>query len=178
MAYSAEEKASAIAIVRRCGGQTDEAMRAIAAALGRTVSKSTVHDWLKTAADSEPKRTRSESAEPNVKKANRPEKQPVTEALIAQADEALDGVFEHVAQTYLHHALKPEVLADVKGKDAVMAAAIATDKMRLLRGLPTEIVQILPGLVQTLTDAGFNPAEVFLAMMNEAQHVISQRAGE
>lgn len=54
--------------------------------------------------------------------------------------EELADVFERVARQYLDRALSDEAIGDTKGKDAVIAAATATDKMQLLRGKPTLIV--------------------------------------
>jgi transposase-like protein len=54
--------------------------------------------------------------------------------------EELSDVFERVARQYLDRALSDEATNDTKGKDAVIAAATATDKMQLLRGKPTAIV--------------------------------------
>ena len=53
--------------------------------------------------------------------------------------EALADLFERVSRTYLGHALSEPVLRNVKGKDAVVAAAVATEKMRLCREQSTSI---------------------------------------
>jgi len=45
----------------------------------------------------------------------------------------------------------------------------------LLRGLPTEIIQVIPPLVQALEDAGLKPAEVFNAMLARL-HAHSQQS--
>ena len=65
----------------------------------------------------------------------------VSQAVAAKCDqkkEELDGLYEQVARAYLGHALGA-ALKKTSGKDAVIAAATATDKMRLLREQPTSI---------------------------------------
>ena len=56
-----------------------------------------------------------------------------------QKKEQLDSLFERVANAYLQHALSKEVIADTSARDAIIAAATATDKMQLLQGKPTNI---------------------------------------
>lgn len=51
----------------------------------------------------------------------------------------LADLFEEVARTYITRALDLGAVDDTKGKDAVIAAATATDKMRLLHEQPTSI---------------------------------------
>ena len=51
----------------------------------------------------------------------------------------LDALFEEVARKYLGQASDPFVVSSTAGKDAVIAAATATDKMRLIRDQPTAI---------------------------------------
>jgi transposase-like protein len=53
--------------------------------------------------------------------------------------EELDTLFEQVARLYLGQAMTKEVISRASGKDAVIAAATATDKMRLLQNKPTAI---------------------------------------
>lgn len=53
----------------------------------------------------------------------------------------LADIFENIARTYLGEAAKDDKIAKTSGKDAIIAAATATDKMRLLRELPTDITK-------------------------------------
>ncbi len=74
--------------------------------------------------------------------------------------EDLAGKFENIAYAMLDHAAGDDIIGEMKGKDAVMSAAIATDKMRLLRGLPTEIVSIIPDFIQAIENMGQSPRDV------------------
>lgn len=56
-----------------------------------------------------------------------------------QKREALSALWENVARAYLERALEPAVRDDSTGQAAITIAAIATDKLQLLRGQPTEI---------------------------------------
>ena len=53
----------------------------------------------------------------------------------------LSDLFESAARKYLAHASDDEVVRQTRGRDAVFSAAIATDKMQLLRNLPTSITE-------------------------------------
>jgi hypothetical protein len=57
--------------------------------------------------------------------------------------EALSTLFERIARKYLDRAEEDDAIASTRGKDAIIAAATATDKMLLLRGQPTAITQSL-----------------------------------
>jgi len=56
-----------------------------------------------------------------------------------QKKEELAGLFEQACRVYLLHAVTPATVKKMRGKDAVMAAAIAADKKQLLDGKPTAI---------------------------------------
>jgi hypothetical protein len=175
MGYSAEQKAIAIALLQAHNGITQEARDAINAALGRVVSTSTLHSWMPNDIKAEIEKRKRESRK--IKKATEIPEEPkisirasrtVTPQHIQRANEALDNVFEEVARRYLDHSVKPDVIDEVKGKDAVIAAATAVDKMRLLRGLPTEIIEILPVIERlhtALIESGKSPADVFERMI-------------
>lgn len=93
------------------------------------------------------------------------ENSPAPAKLVIEKKEELADVFERVAYKYLAHAEHEDVIDDVSGNAAVITAATAVDKMRLLRGLPTEIVEVLPGLVSAMQQAGLSPADVFNNML-------------
>lgn len=173
VAYSAEQKALAIALIHRYGGMTADALDAVEAALGKRVSTSTLHSWLpKAEAKDGPK---SESA---TEKKKRTPGATVTPELQAQAEQALDDMFEAVARKYLAHAAQDDIVADTKGKDAVITAATAVDKMRLLRDLPTEIVGLMPAVVAALEAAGMDPVTTFERLVQRAQERARERVAQ
>jgi transposase-like protein len=51
----------------------------------------------------------------------------------------LGEIFEHVARLYLERAESADAVADTRGKDAIIAAATAFDKLQLTKGAPTSI---------------------------------------
>jgi len=144
----------------------------------QSISKSTLHEWMKLLGHlypasepaETPNRTEPNSAEPEKKNSADPsgkvkhvdfegemERRKVKPSdataevmprLMAAAEGPLDDVFENLARTYAAHALDPATVKDVKGDRAVVAAATALDKMRLLRNLPTAIVEVLPDLTE------------------------------
>jgi hypothetical protein len=168
MAYTAEEKAIAIALVERYGGMTHDALADIRQALGRSVSTGTLHSWVS--------KTEIETGTEKLKL-----KKPTPGAVVslemqASADTALDALFEQVARRYLSHALQDETIKGTKGKDAVIAAATAVDKMRLLRDLPTEIVQVLPTLMLRLEALNISPSDYFNAHLQELDRVYHEQS--
>lgn len=157
MAYDATEKAIAVEIVRRHGGLTAEALAEVQCALGKKVGKTTVHSWFKKSGNSEfgtvqKNGTRSEQDE-----------------LDELAALTLDRMFEKIAQRYLVNAYKASKVEDMDGKALVTAAAIAVDKMRLLRDLPTEIVTVLPDFLQALRSIGYEP-NIFIQQVIQKAH--------
>lgn len=56
--------------------------------------------------------------------------------------EALSEIWDRVARAYLERALNPSVLNETGGQSAITAAAIATDKLQLLEGKPTEVTEV------------------------------------
>lgn len=80
----------------------------------------------------------------------------------------LADLFENAARIYLAHATTPDVVADVSGNASMTAAAIAVDKMQLLRGLPTEIVGMIPDVIAALRVLGQEPADVFNSIIQRA----------
>jgi hypothetical protein len=94
---------------------------------------------------------------------------PPPSEIVTEKKADLAVVFEDIAYKMLAHAGNPDVIDSMSGKDAVIAAATATDKMRLLRGLPTEIVQIIPDLVAAIESMGQSPADVFNRIIQRAR---------
>lgn len=148
MAYTEVQKAMAIEIIARHGGQiTTAALHEVRAILDTPdLPKATVWRWLRKDA------TDKKAVSPEARQA---------------AEEKLDAIFETVARTYANHALKPSVVGQATASQAMTAAAIAVDKMRLLRNLPTEIVAVLPNLLDAIDRKGLKASEVFGAMLEE-----------
>lgn len=150
--YSDHDKAIALEIIARFGGEvTRECLATIRQALAAPdLNKSTVYRW----AQSQPVAA---------------ESQPAKKAAADQATKALDVYFEDVARAMLAEAIKPETIGAMKGRDLVISAATAVDKMRLLRNMPTEIVALWPGFMEALSELELNPADVFNAIIDQAR---------
>ncbi len=143
--YTEGQKAIAIEIASRHATELNaSALAEIRLALNNpTLPKSTVWRWL------------------HPDRATKKKVSTVSIAVQEKAAKALDQIFEDTARAYLAHAQKPDVVNKTSGQAAVLAAATAVDKMRLLRGLPTEVVEILPGLMSAIVARGLNPVVVF-----------------
>lgn len=94
---------------------------------------------------------------------------PPPHKLVTRKKRELADLFEDVAHKYLNHALNDETIESVPGQAAVVAAATATDKMRLLRGLPTEIIQLIPEVVNAIKSMGQEPSDVFNRIIERAK---------
>lgn len=81
--------------------------------------------------------------------------------------ESLDDKLERAAHKLINHALRDELLLWTSSKDAIAAAATAIQTMRLLRGMPTEILQVLPDLVEVIRRKGYDPAQAIQTMRNQ-----------
>jgi hypothetical protein len=150
--YTQEEKAVAVEIVDRHGELNKAALDDARAALDApTLAKSTLHSWL------EPK-----AGKPVPANQAQYQSRPTVEDR-DQASVALSDAFEALAFRLVEKASQDSVIADMKGKDMVIAAGVAVDKMRLLRGLPTEIVEVLPRIkvfFERVRVAGHDPVQV------------------
>lgn len=96
------------------------------------------------------------------------EQNPPPNELVTEKKEELADLFENVARVYVRHAVTPDVVEQVAGQAAVTAAAIAVDKMQLLRGLPTEIIGMLPEVLAALNALGQDPKDVFNRIIQRA----------
>lgn len=167
MAYTAQQKEEAIAIVRRYGEISQQALDSIWEILGITPSKSTVHGWVKSLGIELGSENRTEPNQKNELSIKRP----VTIEGVDAADERLelDQLFKDVARKYLAHAVKDDVVSDLKGQQAVTAAAIATDKILKLReydNLPSELLKALPDFIAAVTMRNMNPTQIIIDMTN------------
>lgn len=159
--YSDAEQALACEVIERYGGEvTKDALATIREALSAPkLNKSTVHRWWQAGSH-----TVATELQPAIKK-----------EAATLASEKLDEMFEEVARRMLRHAIQPEAVADLDSKQAITAAAIAVDKMRLLRDMPTEIIKLWPGFMDAVEKLGTTPADVFNALIQQASALATQQ---
>ena len=108
--YSDEDKAAALALLKANDGNLSKTSRELDIPVG------TINRWAKGSGY-----------------------HPVVLQLQAGKEAGLSDLFELVVRRYLNQALTDEVIESTSGQSAVMTAAIATDKMRLLREQATSI---------------------------------------
>lgn len=167
MGYTDAQKSIAVELIERYGGLTNDAIDTVRDTLSAPqLSKSTIYGWVL--------KSQKSNSEPNSelvlnrKREKRPAPYIDPVVVQARASQALDDMFEQVARAYLERALDTDVVKDTRGKDAVTTAAIAVDKMRLLRDLPTEIIEVLPtvqALVIRLQERGLDVTTVLNRML-------------
>jgi hypothetical protein len=86
------------------------------------------------------------------------------------------NALEEVAWMLLDSMADSEAIADAPLQQRATAYGIAVDKMRLLRGLPTEIVALIPDVVNALNSMGQSPAEVFNRIIQRAKQEQQRRS--
>lgn len=174
--YTEAQRAMAVEIVRRNDGVLSAGtLTAIRAAIeAPSLSKQLVYYWMK--ADSSPASESKPNAQSNPVKTPRrlpgkkrvdPERARNRQEAQSKAAEALDVILEAAARRFVDHAMNQRILQEASTREAMTAAGIAIDKMRLLRGLPTEIIGILPALIQKIEEKGLKASDVFQAMMEQ-----------
>jgi hypothetical protein len=102
--YSDEERAAALAALKANGGNLELTAKQAG------VPRNTLRGWAEQPDRAAPSELRQEKVE-------------------SYAD-----LYDQVTRAYLGRALDPDVVGKTSGKDAVVAAATATDKHRLLTG--------------------------------------------
>lgn len=149
--YTDNEKVLACEIIARYGGEVSkEALASIRDALEAPhLNKSTVHRWWQSQSVAT-------------------ESQPIKKEVATLINRKLDDMFEEIARRMLLRASEDDVIASMKGRDLIISAATAVDKMRLLRDMPTEIIQLLPGLQQALATLGMSASDMINAIIAEA----------
>lgn len=124
--YSDSQKANALAVLSANRGNVLRTSREL------NIPERTLNDWSHLAEN---------AMNPNSKRPVSPEYALEIAQLREQKVAELSNVFESVALKYLAHASEDSVVNQTKGRDAVFSAAIATDKMQLLRNQPTSITE-------------------------------------
>lgn len=163
--YTKKQKALVIELIRRNGGTISKDVIADSQKLlSAPVTEKTLHRWWKSYSGSE-----KDVSFVTVDKKKATDNQ-------EWASRTLDSYFEKIAYTYLDRAVEPEAVKKTSGNQAVMTAAVAVDKMRLLRNLPTEIVSIMPDLMKSIEAAGENPYDLLMRLKQKldnqnAKHV-------
>ena len=109
--YSDTQRGEVLAILDSNGGNLSQTSRQT------NVPLTTIHDWKSGLIHDEVSEIRNE------KKAE------------------LSEIFERAARTYLENSLDDSSVSRTGGKDSIIAAGVAVDKMLLLRNQPTSIVQ-------------------------------------
>lgn len=158
-AYSTAQKAMACEVVRRNAGVIDAGVMAeIRAMLSNPrLPDQTVRNWVKSFLGDQKKQATDLPTESALSAEN----------LQSKASQKLDVALEELAQKLISHASRPEVIGKANVQQAMTSLGIAVDKMRLLRGLPTEIVAILPDLVETIRRKGYDPIAAFTKMRDQ-----------
>jgi len=157
--YTDEQKALALELVARNAGVLDVVtMDAIRAALETpSLPDQTVRLWMRSY---QALQSRSESRVKLTEKKVVDSASAITvfndtafrdedrQAVQGEVSTKLDAMFERAARMMVAKATEPEKINDMNGQQLMTAAGIAVDKMRLLRDMPTEIIQMSPILIQ------------------------------
>lgn len=94
---------------------------------------------------------------------------PPPDKVVARKKKDMADALEDVAWKLLDSMGDKDAIEDAPLQQRATAYGIAVDKMRLLRGLPTEIVALIPGVVQAIQDMGQSPAAFFNRIIQRAK---------
>lgn len=83
--------------------------------------------------------------------------------------EALQGL----TWKLIEHAGKDETVTEMTGQQAITSIGILIDKVRLLTGLPTEIISILPDFVTAIERAGDSPENVMRRLIERSNQRVN-----
>jgi hypothetical protein len=103
------------------------------------------------------------------------EQNPPPDKLVSVKKGDMADALEEVAWTLLDSMSDADAIGDASLQQRATAYAIAIDKMRLLRGLPTEIVALIPDVISAIQSLGQSPAEVFQRMIELAAKQRAER---
>lgn len=171
MAYNEAQRAIALEIIYKYGGRvTIEALADIRRVLkAPKLPKRTVYNWLELdAQDGKETITANEKRvqDSEISPLKSPKRFVSIEAK-QTARKTLEELFQDIVYAYGEHALTDDAIDGTRGKEAVIAAATALDKLRLIQGLPTEIVAVLPDAIAALRRHGVDPVEWLKATVDE-----------
>lgn len=98
---------------------------------------------------------------------------PPPNQMVSDKKEDLRTLF--VNEIYEIMRVLPNQRGDASYQQLTTSMGIFFDKVRLLDGLPTEIVAVLPELVSELEKGGLKASDVFKAMLERARAVNAER---
>jgi hypothetical protein len=170
VAYSDAQKAIAVEIVHRFDDTiSGDAIAEIRNKLNAPkLPYQTIRNWFEAARLKNISTTKKEDFEGQV-------------SIEQKAAQTLDSMFENTARMYLEHAQREHVVNRTSGNAAITSAAIAVDKMRLLRNLPTVIIEaapILARLGEFFNEHQISASEVFEDLLNRFQDQTNVVHGE
>ncbi len=166
MAYSDIQKATTCALVKQNGGVIDDVLIAtIRVAIDEPkLPKMTIWRWWKQyQVLSVQKDDVTQKNEWNV---------------IDVTSITLDDKLERAAHKFIDHAVNDDLILWTSSKDAMTAAAIAIDKMRLLRDLPTEIIGAASELTELATFFRENNIEMSSAIREWRERLQARKAAQ
>jgi hypothetical protein len=79
------------------------------------------------------------------------------------------------AWVLMEHGKNPETVGEMTGQQAATSFGIILDKIRLLQGLPTQIVAVLPEFVSTMQQVGEDPENILRRMIERAKQRIDNK---
>lgn len=87
----------------------------------------------------------------------------------AENKRSLSAMYREIAEKYAERTLADDNIQRANGRDAITVSAIAVDKMRLLEGLPTQIVSIMPDVIGALNALGQDAQQALLRIIARAE---------
>lgn len=96
------------------------------------------------------------------------ENRPAPAKLVTEKKGNMADALEELTWALIDHAAHPDVIESMSGREASTSIGTYIDKIRLLRGLPTEIIEVIPGFVDALAAMGKDPKEFMTRVIERA----------
>jgi hypothetical protein len=103
------------------------------------------------------------------------ENNPAPDKLVNTKKRDMADEFKELVWLLVDHVKDADTIGEMSGQQAVTSIGILVDKMRLLMGLPTTIVGIMPDVMSALERAGEDPEQVFKRLIETANKRADER---
>jgi hypothetical protein len=171
LAYTAEQKASAVELIRSHDGVINDAvLLVVRETLNIDASLRTLYNWW-TSASASKKMQNLHSAKVSAKKIANPDEQtidiPDTQEPTAAIDKSLSTKLRKAADKFIDAATEDDRMAGMKSDRLMTAAGIAIDKLLKLEGVPDIVIDVTVSFVEMAQRKGRDPANIIKAAIDQ-----------
>lgn len=171
MAYTTEQKTSAIELIRSHDGVINDAVLLVVnETLNINASLRTLYNWW-TAASASKKMQNLHSAKVSAKEIASPDEQTIAvpDADMPALDKSLSTKLRKAADKFIDAATEDDRMAGMKSDRLMTAAGIAIDKLLKLEGVPDIVIDVTVSFVEMAQRKGRDPAKIIEAAIRQLE---------